>query len=307
VKRVKVIASDEFQIHGQFMTALGRELPSRLRVHRRQQKKLDVIAQIDLETYLVGVLSSEMPTSWPLEALKAQAVAARSYTLAVLAERKSQYFDLESSVMDQVFKYPRNLSTEARQKVQIAVQQTKGVILKEESGRPLKAFYHADCGGQTKSPRQVWGQGAEDWQTTQDHSCPLSPKAKWTLRLSSQSLQKKLGLKESEIIQIRGPFRENGKDYVHLWTSQKRKISWLANDFRSKLGFDQLKSTNFRVLKKNGNFIFEGQGHGHGVGLCQWGSRVQAERGQTYQQILSHYYKSARLMYTVSQNDKQSF
>lgn len=307
VKKTKVIASDNFQVQGQFMTALGRELPSRLHVQRQKSKLLDVVAEIDFETYLVGVLSSEMPTSWPLEALKAQAVAARSYTLAVLEEKRGQHFDLESSVMDQVFKYPRNLSPEAREKVQSAVQQTAGVVLKDENGRALKAFYHADCGGQTKSPRQVWGQGTEVWSTTQDHSCPRSPKARWSLRLSAQKLQKKLNFNGFEITQIRGPFQQNGKDYVHIWTSQGQKISMLANEFRSKVGFDLLKSTRFKVQKMKEVFIFEGQGHGHAVGLCQWGTRMHAERGQTYSQILSHYYKSAKLMYTVSQNEKPSY
>lgn len=308
LNKVKVMAGDDLHIQGQFMTALGRELPSRLRIHRQKQEKIDVIAEIDFENYLVGVLSSEMPTSWPLEALKAQAVATRSYTLAVLEGRKDQHFDLESSVMDQVFKYPRSLSAEAREKVLRAIQQTEGVILEDEAGHPLKAFYHADCGGQTKSPRQVWGGlGTEDWQTAQDRSCPRSPIAKWTLPVSSQNLQKKLGVKDGKIVQIRGPFRENGKDYIHVWTNEGQKFTWLANDFRSKLGFDQLKSTRFQVRMKNGQFVFEGRGHGHGVGLCQWGTRVYAERGQNYQHILRHYYKTARLMYTVSQNERPGF
>lgn len=308
-KKMKVIAREELQLEGQFMTAQGKELPSRLKLSRQSSKRMDVVGDVEFETYLIGVLSSEMPTSWPLEALKAQAVAARSYTLAVLEERGSQHFDLESSVMDQVFKYPRNLSSEAREKVRRAVRETAGVILKEDSGRPLKAFYHADCGGQTKTPRQVWGQnqGKEDWQTALDASCPRSPKAKWSLQLSPQKLNEKLGLKSATISEIHGPFREQGKEWVYLLTAQGARVKFLANDFRAKLGFDQLKSTRFLVQRKNGNFVFDGRGHGHGVGLCQWGTRAHAERGQSYQQILSHYYKSAKLMYTVSQNEKSSF
>lgn len=268
-------------------------------------KMMDIITRMDLETYLLGVLPREMPANWPLEALKAQAVASRSFALERIRTRTRENlaYHLESTVMDQVFAWhePDAIGGERLENVRRALNETKDEILSDSKGQVVAAYFHADCGGKTETANAVWGGSAKATGTAIDRSCPFSPRARWRWSVSSEELAMRLrstlGLPlQSKIADMRAEsLSESGrilKLALIMDDGTKRRLS--GQQLRSVLGFDRVKSTAFEVKRRiDGGFSFEGRGHGHGVGLCQWGSKKLASQGADYKRILSHYYPKA--------------
>jgi stage II sporulation protein D len=264
----------------------------------------DVIGVLPLEDYLVGVVASEMPLSWPIEALKAQAVAARSYTLAVMRTRAKKIFHVESSILDQVFTHISRHQEESglTAKAKQAVASTAGLVLTGTRHQIVKAFYHSDCGGKTSSTASVWGYGTS-LGTATDSWCPANPRAHWSVSFSEEALAKKLQKFASDpeehllaLVALRPSEKDRVEKIKIQWTQEEKII--LATQFREALGFDQLRSTMFDLKKDQSEgevkYVFTGQGFGHGVGLCQWGARAQAMAGRSYTDILKHYYPRAQ-------------
>ncbi len=260
-------------------------------------QNLDVVGVLPLDEYIVGVLASEMPLSWPLETLKAQAIAARSYALAVIKERKDKSYHLESSVLDQVFRHivKEDENDPLIQKALQAVRETKGQKLySANSESVLKAFYHSDCGGKTTTSKTVWNSGVNTGVVT-DSSCPTSPKAHWSLRLTKEELRQKLNV--PALPELR--FQREGISHrvATVQVAMNGSVSQVlsANEFRQKIGFQDLKSAMFEMKEEGSDLVFEGKGFGHGVGLCQWGSRALGRQGKNYKEILKHYYPLAQV------------
>ena len=181
-------------------------------------------------------------------------------------------------------------------------ESTEGMKLLAGPGKVLKAFYHSDCGGRTVSAKSVWNFGVNSGEAVDD-SCPTNPKAQWQMSLSKENLYAKLkkflSLEKSSA-QISGldfvkiPGEERIKDVKVAFNSgESRTIN--ANDFRAVVGFQDLRSTLFTVSENENVIAFKGRGYGHGVGLCQWGSRIMGQQGKKYQEILNHYYPLAKL------------
>lgn len=284
----------------------SKRLPARLSVQERTSK-IDVIGKVDIESYVAGVVASEMPIQWPVETLKAQAVAARSYALQVIKERRKQAYDVESSVMDQVFNSV-DLNQDRYRFVKQAVFQTQGqvLIVKNEI---LKAFYHSHCGGRTASARTVWRSAVDSGQAT-DKYCAVDPNSniatdgsakRWSFRISKSLLNTKfknwLGEKEPVEVELQLAHLDlvNGRivDVPVRISSSAKKMHVEGNTLRALVGFEKIKSMNFKVKSDGDDWIFNGNGFGHGVGLCQWGSRTLGKQGYSYLQILKHYYPVA--------------
>lgn len=138
-------------------------------IQQKENGKFDVITIVSMNDYLAGVVSKEMPLSWPKEALKAQAVVARSYVLSRMQQRMNKSFHVESDQMDQVFSL-----TESK-KAYEAVVETQNVFLLDQNQKVLRAFYHSDCGGQTVPANLIWP-GATDTGTAKDSWCSLREK-----------------------------------------------------------------------------------------------------------------------------------
>lgn len=269
----------------------------------------DVIGVLPIENYLVGVLASEMPLAWPVEALKAQAIAARSYAQAVMNERKDKDYHVESSILDQVFTH---ISQEIDQsplieKAKAAVLETEGLILTNNKGRVLKAFYHSDCGGRTAQATTVWGAGVNSG-VAKDSYCPSNPSAHWSVKITEAALVEKLSqivkAKVSKVFDLRLMRLDGGNDRIskiEFKDEAGKAYSVLANHLRETIGYNELKSTWFQMTKSGDGYILQGQGYGHGVGLCQWGSKAMAKDGKLYTQIIKHYYPQADLKTPVSQ------
>jgi stage II sporulation protein D len=280
--------------------------------HASRGARTDIIASVDLESYVRGVLPSEMPPSWPLEALKAQAIAARTFALyrrAIQLKAHAPY-DVASDVSDQVYKTPMSEGTESKlTSVEQAIRETTGVILKDQHGSPLAAYFHADCGGHTEEAQAVWGHGA-NLGTAVDSGCPMNPIANWSISLKPQmladqvrvhlALPHQLALLDVQSI---GHTPSGRVDRVRLTWDDGTTNELQAHLFRSIVGYDHLKSTQFQISKgPTGDYVFTGRGYGHGVGLCQWGARGLAQQGRTYRQILAHYYPKA----LISDQSKQA-
>ncbi|WII71645.1 SpoIID/LytB domain-containing protein [Bdellovibrio sp. 22V] len=282
-------------IQGEGLRIGAQTLPSRVLLSVNKQK-VDVIGVMPLDEYIVGVLASEMPLSWPLETLKAQAVAARSYALAVKSERKNRAYHLESNVLDQVFRHvvAEDESSPLIKKALQAVRETKGLRLYAANGEVLKAFFHSDCGGRTTSPRNVWDHGVNAGVAV-DSSCPTNPRGQWKLELTKEELQKRLGVSEIAHLEFVHAPSEKRIKAVRIALNQGSEKIISANNFRQMLGFQDLRSSLFEMKKIGETYLFEGRGFGHGVGLCQWGSRTLGQQGMSFTKILKHYYPLARL------------
>lgn len=313
----RVLRNDQIEIYTEKFLAIrgieirqgGKVLPNQIFLSasgksvKSAKLSFDVIGILPLETYLVGVLSSEMPLSWPLETLKAQAIAARSYALATMRERSQQSYHLESSTLDQVFNHisPWAEESSLAGKAREAVEQTEGQVLVGPQNKILKAYFHSDCGGRTASPQNVWGAGVSSGITTDD-SCPANPRAHWALQLSQEEFSLKLRryLRRldlpavSEIMLIR-PDVGSRVERVEVSLVGGEKIRLWAHELRAALGYERLRSAIFSVSKNEDQFQFVGQGFGHGVGLCQWGSRAMGKLGRSYAEILGHYYPRAQI------------
>lgn len=281
-------------VEGRGLRADMKALPDQIILHASSGSGGDLIGVLPLEEYLVGVLASEIPLSWPLETLKAQAVAARSYALTVMKERNKRAFHLESSVLDQVFRHV--LSEDEKSplidKALQAVRETKGLRLFTAKNQVLKAFYHSDCGGQTTTAKNVWNHGVNTG-TAVDSSCPSHPGSRWKFRLSRTELLERLKVSDFKALELIKPVHEKRISAVRLAVNETENRVIPANEFRKMLGFQELKSAAFTLTMAGDDYIFQGEGFGHGVGLCQWGSRALGLQGRNYKQILSHYYPLA--------------
>ena len=269
-------------------------------------KQLDVVLQpkgthwvlhLPLERYLEGVLGAEVPGSWPIEALKAQAVASRSYFLWK-QDLKGRYYDVRSDHMDQVFSLRKKVSPNIR----TAVRATRGVFLRSNlSQKVFPAFFHSDCGGGTSTEHSVWRRPASENQPVVDRFCRTAPQNRWTHTLASAqilSVLKKIFLlpRGVKLMGVMPSGRKGDRAFfIDFLLGDHLVKSLSANEFRKQFGFGKIKSTRFQVVKSNSEFKFTGQGYGHGVGMCQWGAKRWASKGRLFPEILRHYYPTAEL------------
>ena len=282
-----IVRSPYLELSANRIESNGKWYPQKVLMLAKANETFDVIAEMPIEQYLVGVVSAEMPMHWPLEALKAQAVSARSYALATIQERRHREFHVEATVLDQVFRVlsPAQWTSSQLAKVIEAVRSTRGQVIHNQWGETLKAFYHSHCGGRTIDAKFVWG--GKGLGTAVDKTCAVSEAGKWDTSLSERELREKLGT--GEIASITAITNNDG-DAVWVGQSNGKVVRFRGNDFRSKMGFAVVASTQFQAKRIGDRFYFQGQGRGHGVGLCQFGARAMALQKKSYKEILKHYY-----------------
>ena len=260
------------------------------------KKKLTVVNNIDLEDYLLSAVPSEIPSNWNKEALKAQAVAARSYSLGYLGRRIEKGYDLESTVEDQVY---LGISSEKSSTTK-AVKETKGIILVDKDNKPLIALYHSSGGGYTDSIDNLWDKKQKPPGHISDHIKAKpdydnnSPHFKWLRNYKITELNSALfPLNIGKITNI-FPLKRTVANRI-MWikiTGTKGMITIRGEEFRKLL---KLPSSKFTLKIENNIIKFSGSGYGHGLGMSQWGAKALAESGFTYDKILAHYYSGIRL------------
>ncbi|PSB04890.1 SpoIID/LytB domain-containing protein [Merismopedia glauca] len=246
---------------------------------------LFAINNVDLEQYLYSVIGAEMHPHWPLEALKAQAVAARTYTLYKLKTSPSALFDMGNTVIWQVYK---GLNTESLN-TQEAVNATTSQIM-TYSGKPILAVFHAAGGGHTENVENVWSNSLPYLRGVPDYDRD-TPAYQWIKRFSPSQVSSRLGVSNVKrfISLRRSPYGRVLKMKVVGVGSSKY---FTGVQLRERLG---LRSTKFRVIPTDSGFTIEGNGFGHGLGLSQWGAYKLALQGSSYDRILRHYYRGVKI------------
>jgi stage II sporulation protein D len=317
---------ETLEIDGENIKVDNLNSTGRIRLVGLNNSEMDIVIELPMEEYLLGVLPSEMPVSWPIDALKAQVVASRTYAMAVKESRAGEYFHVDSTIENQVFIWHRykTLSSAWREKVDESVKSTAGIYLINSAKEPIWTYFHSHCGGETTMSTDVWGTyktepHRERNHVVKDSHCKMDKEADWQVTLSSQDLEKKIltmpGYKKWQgykIVKIMNSDSDSPRfDYLKLIFKKNEKMdSALISGqiFRKVMGYTKIKSTLFKVNHKKDSFVLIGQGHGHGVGMCQTGSRFMAMSGQTFLQILKRYYPDAEFSMParLSQNETLS-
>jgi stage II sporulation protein D len=256
-----------------------------------------LVNRLSVEDYLLGVVASEMPERFGLEALKAQAVAARSYALASVADQGRLYADTRSQVYGGV-------SAETQLSAR-AVRETNGQILTGGDG-PLIAWYHSTCGGRTRPAREVFGQAPARVMDREVvcADCRNSPMYSWQRRIAAERVCSAMDLPSGRIDMAGvGSAALPGWPERLFVRSGARSSTLSMEAFRSRLSSghalkDQVPSTRLASAPRveGGDLVLDGHGWGHGVGMCQYGAAGFAARGGDYRSILRRYYPGADLM-----------
>jgi len=271
----------------------GRELPGRLEVFI-DRGALVAVNAVDLEQYVAAVVASEVPPKWPAEALRAQAVAARTFAVAQkVAQGPGARAHLGSSVLDQVY---RNAARPPQPALD-AARSTAGEVL-TYGAAPIAAWFSASCGGVSESAEAAFHlePGAAPYIRGGDGD---DDRREWTVRLPLAEITAALRKAQRMQAEIRGVAVETrtasgrAKDLALATSSGMRPLS--AVELRQLLGYNRIPSLLFEVSTEGATAVFRGRGSGHGVGLCQWGARSRALAGAGYRDILAHYYPGAEV------------
>jgi stage II sporulation protein D len=247
-------------------------------------KKLVAIDRVDLEQYLYSVLGAEMSATFPAEALKAQAVAARTYALYRSQSARKKLYDVDNTEASQVYK---GLSTEA-DTTQAAVKATSGQVMTYK-GKPILAAFHSASGGHTENVEDIWSNALPYLRGVPDDDLG-TPEYGWSKTFSLSQLSE--SLKISNIKAISPDRVTQYGSVLSLKASGDNEQTLAGSVLRSSL---KLKSLRFTVTPTPEGFIFNGLGNGHALGLSQWGAYNMAQKGVKYSSILAHYYQGVNL------------
>lgn len=263
-----------------------------VKLYLSQQEK---VIEILMEDYIIGTVAAEMPASFGEEALKAQAVCARTYAFRKLLEDK-QYpqgadlsddiYSCQAYISEAQFRERHPGYQELFKKVRHAVEATRGEIILFEN-QPIDALYHSTCGGRTESASQVWGQDVPYLCSVKCEYCKESRYFSHVQVLSVQDFNQSLGLNAKK------PTFKVTKN-----TSSGRIKNLIINDkelsgeeLRQTLG---LPSTWCDFSTDDSKVEIHTRGYGHGLGLCQYGANGMADQGKSYHQILKKYYHGVK-------------
>lgn len=271
-------------------------------------KASNIAEELPIDEYLYGVVSAEMPASYELEALKAQAIAARTYTIYQIANTKGKHGDCDIcddstccqawiSKEDRLKKWDEQERENYWNKITKAVDTTAGKII-TYSGEPINAFFHSNSGGKTELPSNVWI-GGKDFPYLQ--SVETAGEDSYTQYNSEVKVSKNelLEILKKEFTDISINFEEEDCiKIIDYTTSGRVKTVKFGNTeiagtrVRSLLG---LKSTNFSINMDGENIIFSVIGYGHGVGMSQTGADSMAKEGKSCEEIIRHFYTGVEI------------
>lgn len=269
------------------------------------------IVSMNLEDYVKGVVAAEMPAEFEVEALKAQAVAARTYAVKHMAvfggtgsaeypgadvttdHKESQAWQDETKLKA---KWGANYG-KYWSKVNQAVDQTRGLILTYQ-GEPINAVFHSTSGDHTASAQEVWG---FDYPYLKSVACTWdqkSPRYQDAKEISLAELEARLGADAG--IMAAAQSGDSGSIAAIIDRTDSGRVGKIrigaktltGSEIRQKL---ELRSTNFSVIPDGDKLIFKTIGYGHGVGLCQYGANGQAKESRNFRQILTYYYTGAAI------------
>ena len=262
---------------------LGKELP-------QEAKALYGLADLapldsELEEYVAGVVAAEMPAAFPEEALKAQAVAARTYQVRQMqaAGSKAVLYDVGQAYLSEAAqkeKWGESYGLYAG-KIRSAVRATAGEIMTYD-GEPILAAFHAQSGGKTEDAENVWDSAVPYLKSVDSKEDRQAPNNETTVTIAAKTLAEKLGVAKDAAVSVK---KRTEAGYVAEVQAGDKTFS--GREIREKLG---LRSANFTIAKNGESYLFTVHGYGHGAGMSQYGASFLAEQGKDYHEILRHYY-----------------
>lgn len=269
------------------------------------------VTAVPFEEYVAATALSEFtPVGASAEAVdriyEVQTIVARTYALAHLGRHRSEGFDLCDSTHCQLYEPSRLGSSRFADAARRAAQRTAGQVLTYD-GAPIDALFHADCGGHTSSPEQVWGTAGLPYLRPATDDVPSVQHRTWTLTLTRADLIKAMDAERRTAIgdQLRSVLLDgtdsSGRVARVTVNGNNAQVVLKSDEFRAivnrRLGARAMLSTRFRMWRAtNGvDYELEGTGFGHGVGLCQMGALARARRGDAVATILATYFPGARL------------
>lgn len=247
---------------------------------------LDLINTVELEDYLQSVVPSEMPSGWPLEALKAQAVAARSYAVANIGKHQIDGYDVKATIEDQVYSGVGSESPNSNR----AVAETAGQVLTHQ-GKTVAAFFHSASGGHTEFAENVWSRSVPYLKAVPDFD-DESPHFNWNRPFSPEAAEQALQRQNKSVgalLAIMPVWRGISPRVRWLMISGTQRTLIISGEEARKIF--SLPSASFNVAPADASYVFAGRGFGHGLGMSQWGAKRLAESGLSAHDILNYYYK----------------
>ena len=272
-------------------------------LHKDENK----IEEIDLEEYLYGVVSAEMPASFEEEALKAQAVVARTYTIYKIVNNDGKHGEADIcddstccqawiSEQDRKDRWDEDEKEENWNKIVKAVNSTQGKIV-TYNGEPINAFFHSNSGGTTEAPIEVWGGSGYPYLQSvatagEDAYSQYSSEAEFTEAEFEEKIKElhsdfEIDFEDENCIKI-----EEYTEGNRVKTIKIGNLELSGVEVRNIFG---LRSANFTVTIEDGKIKFEVIGYGHGVGMSQTGADSLAKEGKTYEEIIHHYYTDVEI------------
>lgn len=280
------------------------EIPQKLEVENGIPQLLvyqvdeSLFNQMDIESYVQGVLAGEMRNDWPMEALKAQAILARTFVLKFVNEKESKYSGADIST--DIAEAQAYNEEKINERIIKAVEETRGLVMSYGGDLPY-AWFHAHAGGQTDLA-SVGLEYENDPGYIQSVASPDSERAPssvkhWTARFTAKEVGQAAaaaGVRTGTVESIElGEKGQSGRAIT--LTINGQAVSTPA--LRLQLGADKLKSTLIEsVTLEGGQVTFEGSGYGHGVGMSQWGAYGLAEQGADAEEIIRHYFRNVSIV-----------
>ncbi|CAN5169612.1 hypothetical protein BH18ACI2_BH18ACI2_10880 [soil metagenome] len=262
-----------------------------------------------LEDYLFGALAAEASTEDEDAALKAQAIVSRTFALKNLRRHGREGYDFCDLTHCQRFLVvtPHNERPNFHRLLRRAVRETAGELLIDERGHLASAYFSAACGGATANAETLWGVPSRQAyeRGVRDEFCASMPYSSWTDQIPAADLLRALradprtsgvGARLDRISVLK---RDASGRAEIIQLDGERRVQLRGWDFKiiigRTLGWNILRSSRFEVERRGENFVFYGGGFGHGLGLCQHGAHVMAQRGANYRQIIAHYFPGTNI------------
>jgi stage II sporulation protein D len=276
-------------------------LPREVRVRTGRR----VIA-VPLEEYVLATALSEVSPVDEAPATTArifevQAIIARTYVVAHLRRHADEGFDVCDTTHCQLYQPGRIATSRFATAARAAVETTRGVVLMY-GDHPAETLFHADCGGHTASASDVWGGPAVPYLVGETDEVPDDTHRTWQVSLSADRLREALATRTRaelgrRLRDIRVSERDDSGRAEAIALEGDHTVTVRGESFRAavtrEFGPQALQSTHFDVTRSGGNFVFNGRGYGHGVGLCQVGAAARARRGESIDEILAAYFPGA--------------
>lgn len=291
--RIRIVPNQEITV---LVKGKERKYRGFIDVIGTKKQELIIVNILELEDYIRGVLYHEVSHRWPMDALKAQAVASRSYVLYQMQMNKNKDYDVTSDIYSQVY----GGRTSEKYRTNLAISRTAGEVLFYK-GKVLPAYFHATCSGMTENVKELWNHELPPLRGVRCKFCDHSPHINWKKNFRLKDIQDRLNAKGYKLGLIKeiNVLERNKSDRIRkleivVRDGQREVIA--GKDFRNIVGPNEIRSNRYEVVMQGYYVDFIGKGWGHGVGLCQWGAQGMSAKQYNYKKILQHYYPGSDIV-----------